>query len=431
MDTFGWDVVYACSGNFLNAQLGATGDGGITDFDYEDTAISVSGKFGSWKLVPGGSGPIVQFETPIIAGSVTIKGTKQAFSLDGCVPLVQLQLKLVKGKGQKATHHLVFNCTTLGKGPGDTTPGAVSVIDPDTSGHLEKQTDGAIVAALLVTGLGNCLIAHANQLTYVFARILPVPTGQNSDWLTPTVVAYGYHQPKDGALGGVAILGMLEGTGTPPPYFDPQLLDGYDFGFALSSRALLQHVIVPSLAQSLQGNAWPGDFAVTGNTTITLTNSFNLNPVQVAAIDYIPEVKNLVFEIQETAMRCYIATKTPITGLLYAYVTNSVQSINPARFDPGSRRLSFLSDPNMSVTQDKYIPWWESVLGALTFGLMNAIVAAISLAIENSVGAVVDSKTASSLGAVAPGLISWQGENEVVIQNGGLADNVFMQGKMK
>lgn len=431
MDTFGWDVVYACSGHYLNDQLSVTDDGGIRDFNYADTAISVSGRFGPWRLVPGGSGPIVQFEMPIVAGSVTIKTTQQQFSLNGCVPLVQLQLKLAKGKTQEASHHLVFHCTTLGKGKGDATPGAVSVLDPDTSGNLKKQTDGAIAAALLVTGLGNCLVAHADQLTYVFARILPAPTGQNSDWLTPTTVTYGYHQPKGGALGGIAILGMLAGTDRPPPYFDPQLLEGYDFGFALSARALLQHVIIPSLAQSLQGNAWPGDFAVRGNSAITLINSFNLNPVHVGALDYIPEVQNLVFEIQETSMRCYIATKTPITGLLYAYVTNSVQSINPARFDPGSRRLSFLSDPNMSVTQDKYIPWWESVLGALTFGLMNAIVAAISLAIENSVGGVVDSKTASSLGAVAPGLVSWHGENEVAILNGGLASNIFMQGKMR
>ena len=125
-----------------------------------------------------------------------------------------------------------------------------------------------------------------------------------------------------------------------------------------------------------------------------------------------------------------MATHTDITGLAQAYVTNSVTSNNLAAFDADSRTLSFLNDPNKSTTQDVYIPCWEKVLGALTFGIMNVVIEAVSLAIENSVGDLTSSKTAQALGDVAPGLVSWSGQQSIRVNAGGLADNVYMQGSL-
>jgi hypothetical protein len=84
----------------------------------------------------------------------------------------------------------------------------------------------------------------------------------------------------------------------------------------------------------------------------------------------------------------------------------------------------------MSTTQDSHIPWWEDVLGVFTLGIMNLVIAAVSLAIQNSVGNLTSSKTAQSLGSVAPGLVSWSGQESINVNRGGLSDNVYMQGSL-
>ncbi|MFN7505716.1 MAG: hypothetical protein ACK5Q1_09155, partial [Limnobacter sp.] len=113
-----------------------------------------------------------------------------------------------------------------------------------------------------------------------------------------------------------------------------------------------------------------------------------------------------------------------------AFVTNTVTSNNLSSFDVSTRTLSFLNDPNMSTTQDSHVPCWEKGLGALTLGIMNVVIEAVSLAIQNSVGNVTSQKTAQSLGSLAPGLVSWSGQQSININAGGLTDNVYMQGSL-
>lgn len=438
MQNYSWDVVYACSGNYINRQLAQNAGSLIQSFNYEDAAVKISGQFGAWQIVPGGSGPLLQFVTPITKGTVQFKTIDNVtIPLDGAVPLVQMQLCLPKGRTQSVLRSLVFNCTTSGKKNGDTTPGAVTVINPDTSGVLNKlpeaeKPEAAMAAALLQTGLQNVFLQNVNQLNFVFANVLPVPVGQNADWLTPVNATYCYQQPIDNSLGGIAILGMLDNTSidTLPRTFDTSLLAGKDFGFILSARAFMKNVILQALPGAFQGNCNPYDFNLNPDNTITLREQFNLNSVRVGLIDYTPTVDDVKYEITDQSMRCYVHTNTDITGLTQAYVTNSVSSNNQSAFNVGTRTLSFQNDPNMSTTQDKHIPCWEEIAGALTFGVMNAVVACISLAIEDAVGDMTSSKTAQSLGNIAPGLVSWSGQQNVNINAGGLSDNVYMQGSL-
>jgi hypothetical protein len=438
MQNYGWDVVYACSGNYINRQLAQNADKLIRSFVYEDSAVKVTGQFGAWQIVPGGSGPLIQFLTPITQGEVLFKTLGNVtISLDGIIPLVQMQLNLPKGQDQTILRSLVFNCTTVGKKQGDTTPGAVTVINPDTSGILArlpaaKKREAARAAAMLAFGLGNVFLQNVDQLNFVFADMLPAPVGQNADWLTPVKAAYAYQQPDNNSLGGIAILGVLDNSSIDslPRNFDTNLLLNEDFGFLLSAKAFMKNIILSSLAQAFQGNSQIYDFALNVDNSITMAQGFNLNSVKVGLIWYTPNVTALNYHLDDNSMRCYVATTTDITGLAQAYVTNSVTSHNLAAFDAGSRTLSFLSDPNKSVTQDVHIPCWEKALGGLTFGIMNVVIAAVGLAIENSVGDLTSSKTAQALGNVAPGLVSWSGQQSIAVNAGGLADNVYMQGSL-
>ena len=431
MRIYSWDVVYACSGAYINSELAESKDEYIKSFSYEDSAIKVEGEFAAWKLVPGGSEGILQFETPITSGTVVVKEHDVNLSLDGVIPLIQMQLEFIDSKSHKGSKDLVFNCKVLGKGIHDDTPGAVSVINPDTSGILQKEKDGEIAAALLVTGLAKCLIANEKQLSFMFAQLLPVPTKQAS-WLTPVEQRYVYQQPTDGSLGGIAILGLLDEReiGHLPKNYDSHLLShGDDFGFILSAEMFMKNIILPSLPNAYGGNATASCFRVDSNKIVT-TRRFDLDRVKVGLIHYTPEVKSASFEITDTSMRCYTDTKTDITGLTDANVTNTVTSNNQSRFDVKKRTLRFLKDPHESSTKDEHIPWWEKILGGLTLGIMNAVIAAISLAIQDAVGSLVNSKTAETLGNVAPGLVSWHGQKNMTVTVGGLEDNVYMAGKL-
>jgi hypothetical protein len=437
MDNYSWDVVYACSGDYINRQLASNTDKLIQSFIYEDSAVKMSGQFGAWKIVPGGSGPLLQFETPITTGQVYFKQFNETVSLNGVVPLVQMQLQLPKGNSQQVVRTLVFNCATVGKQKGDTTPGAVTVINPDTTGTLAKYLEtnpqeAALGAAMLTAGLGAVFVQNVDQLNFVFADMLPVPTGQNADWLTPVNLAYAYQQPVDGSLGGIAILGVLTNRSVDnlPRNFDTNLLLNKDFGFVLSGQAFMQNIIWPSLPAAFQGNCHTNDFTLNADGTLTLAEHFQLNSVRVGLIDYTPKVTAVNYHIDDNSMRCYVATKTDITGLKDAFVTNTVTSNNLSSFDVSTRTLSFLNDPNMSTTQDSHVPCWEKGLGALTLGIMNVVIEAVSLAIQNSVGNVTSQKTAQSLGSLAPGLVSWSGQQSININAGGLTDNVYMQGSL-
>lgn len=430
MEIYDWDVVYACSGSYINQQLALNRGRYIQSFEYEDSVMEVKGAFDAWKLVPGGSEGLLQFECPIESGHILIKDNELSIDLEGTIPLIQMQLKLIKGSSQKVSHCLVFNCTAVGKQKDDTTLGAVTVIDPDVTGTLKKHQHGGLAAELLVTGLGQCMVQNASQLSYVFADVLPAPTGNDSAWLTPKELAYCYQQPDDGSLGGVAILGLLDAGEIKnlPRNFDSDLLLKKDFGFALSAKQFMAHIILPTLPSSMGGNAQANDFSINAGGDITLNHSFDLDKVKVGLVHYTPKVKSLSFQIEDEFMRCYVATKTDITGLSGAYVTNSVSSKNQSSFDVNTRTISFEKDPDMATTQDKHIPWWESLVGVLTLDIMNVVIDAISLAIEDAVVDLDSSKTAESFGQVAPGLVSWTGQNSVSVTNGGVEDNVYFQG---
>ena len=438
MQNYGWDVVCACSGSYINRQLQQSTDQLITSFTYEDSAVKVTGQFGPWQIVPGGSGPLLQFETPITQGAVLFKKIDNVtIPLNGTIPLVQMQLNLAKGKNQTILNSLVFNCTTAGKRQGDTTPGAVTVINPDTTGTLAKlpeaeRPEAAMAAALLANALTNVFLQNVAQLNFVFANVLPVPVGQNADWLMPVSAAYAYQQPDDNSLGGIAILGVLDTSSIDslPRNFDTGLLLNKDFGFLLSARAFMKNVILPALPGAFRGNCNVNDLALNPDNSITMARGFNLNSVTVGLIDYTPNVTALNYHIDDNSIRCYVATSTDITGLTQAYVTNSVTSNNASSFNVATRALSFLNDPNESTTRNSYIPCWEKVLGSLTLGIMNVVIEAISLAIQDSAGNVTSSTTAQALGSVAPGLVSWSGQSSINVNAGGLADNVYMQGSL-
>lgn len=421
-----WDTIFACSSAYMNSRLAAESENYIFSFQYEDNGIILDGTFDAWSIAPNGSGEILQFYTPIKTGSATLKASGKTYPLDGAIPLVQMQLAFIDGANPGQQKSLVFNCSTVGNQPGDTTPGAVTVLDPDTSG---KSGLDPLAKDLIVPALSQCFIANRDKLAFVFADIGLVPPA-SADWMVLRTLAYCYQQNEQDTLGNFGVLGMfsqVDVSGYSKTFDSALLREGDDFGFILSGTQLLAHVILPGLPGAFKGSS-ANEFQMSG-TNIVNNGPIHLDSVKVGLIWYPPHINTLNMHIENNYISTYLDGRCPITGLADAYVNFSMSEKEVATFNLETESLSF-SSTDKQVSHSTHIPWWESALGALTLGLMNAIIEAVSLAIENAVGSTVSDSglDAANLGAFQ---VNWQQGTQFALTDGGLQDNFYCRGKQK
>lgn len=422
----GWDTIFACSSAYMNRRLADESANYLFSFRYEDTGIILEGVFDAWSIAPNGSGEILQFYTPIKSGSATLKSSRKIYPLDGAVPLVQMQLAFIDGDNPGQQKSLVFNCTTVGSKAGDTTPGAVTVIDPDTSGKADLDP---LAKDLIVPALSQCFVGNRDKLAFVFADIDLVPPA-SAGWMVLRTLAYCYQQNIQDTLGNFGVLGMFDHVDVSgySKTFDSALLrEGDDFGFILSGTQLLAHVILPGLPGAFNGSS-ANEFQMSG-ASIVNNGQIHLDSVKVGLIWYPPHINNLNMHIENNYISTYLDGRCPITGLADAYVDFSMSEKEIASFNLEAEALSF-SSTDKQVSHSTHIPWWESVLGALTLGLMNAIIEAVSLAIENAVGSTVSDSglDAANLGAFQ---VNWQQGTQFTLTDGQLQDNFYCRGKQK
>lgn len=427
MQNYKWDAVFACSGDWINGELQKAAKDFPATFSYEDAAILVAGDFAAWRLAAGGSDQLIQFETPISKGSVTDKASGKSYPLDGAVPLVQFQLDFVQPESASGERQLKFNCKVVGKKAGDTTPGAVTVLNPDVSGKTDIPP---LVLDLLQTALAQAFIASRDELSFVFAHLTLVPPA-GASWLTLKTLAYTYLQTEQDKLGSLAVLGMFDDVDVSQQnrVFDSALLrPGDQFGFILAGSRFFQNILLPAMPAAYRGSN-AGQFRWTGGTQIVNAGNVTLDKVKVGAIWYPPVINSLNVSLVGSQIRTIAAGRCDITGLADAYISFSVTSQNLSSYAPASRTISFLPDPHKSITHSAHIPWWESLIGALTAGIMNVVIDAVSLAIENAVSGAVGGTGVSSAGMGAQ-LVTWPGQDAVTPTDGGLQDNFYFRGTL-
>jgi len=427
MQNYQWDAVFACSGAWINARLKESEKKFPASFAYEDDAVKISGDFGSWTMVPGGTGRFIHFDTPVTKGTLLDKASGKSYPLDGAIPIVQFQLDFVTPAGKSDQKHLKFDCRVVGKNPGDKTPGAVTVLNPDS--RKDSPIPG-LVSDVLGVALAHAFIASRQELSFVFAELsLAPPAG--ASWLTLKQLTYAYQQNDDNELGNLAVLGMLSDVSIKniEPVFDTQLMQGgHDFGFVLAASRFFEHVLLPAMPQAYRGSN-ASQFSWDGATKISNHGNVTLDKVKVGLIWYPPVIQNLDIHLEGNLIRTTAAGRCDITGLDDAYISFSVASKNPGQYLPASRSIAFAKDPHKSITHSSHIPWWEKLLGGLTAGIMNVVIDAVSLAIEDAVTGAIGNTGISSNGMGAQ-LVTWPGQNAITPTGGGLEDNFYFQGTL-
>ena len=424
MELFGWDTVFACSNSRVNEQLKANMSQLIVSFDYEESGIKITGEFDAWSIVQGGSDTLLHFETPIKSGSITAMG--QTYDLAGVTPVLELQLDFIENTSVKGEDNLKFNCKVVGTHPGDTTPGAVTVVNTDTSNKLT-----GIAKDMLHDNLPKCLIANKSKLAYIFASI-GNPSAEN--WLTPKRFAYIYTQPVSGSEGSLAVLGVVTDRDISglQKNVDSSLLNGqYNYYFAMSSNLFLEHVVMPGLPAAYGHGTNSGSFKMSGNSIVN-TGNIGCDSHKWGLITYYPSLNSLNISVQSDSLKTSAGGRFDITGLANAYVTFNIGSVNKCVFHPDQKTISFDADPNPTKDYSKHIPWYDwvgaAIGGVVILGIVSGVMYAICGAVASSVSDSINSGGNLSIAKIASFNVNWSGLTNFDVKNAGLSGAFYMRG---
>lgn len=440
MDIMGWDIVLGCSLNRINQQLTANMSGLISTFIVNDNAITIQGEFGAWQLEMYGANQLLRFSTPIKNGSLTIRrsnGSSDQVDISGINPIMELQLAFIDNVSVANVKDLKFNCTITGMQPGDTTPGAVTSVNPDSSGKISQQNDPE-TWGLLQDLLPKVFIANQDKLAYVFAQVNLAPP-ESASWMAPKRFVYSYYEPVGGSTGYLVIYSVLTDRAVPTsiPAADGALFDAdHELFLMISSGEFLQRLLMPTLPDAYGHGASAANFvyAPYDNTSGQIVNAGNLacGKVKEGAVDYYPEITNLTINVDNDAVTSTARGKFAITGLAHAYVTFSVSTRNPLVYDAANNSLAFQRDPNPSHKYDKHIPWWEYVAtvvgGAIILAIVDVVIDLVTNSLAGSVSGAVWGSGENSLAYAASTVIQWNGIEHFQVEDAGLATAFYMRG---
>lgn len=424
MELYGWDTVFACSNSKVNDTLKKNMQELIVSFDYEAEGIKMSGIFDVWQIVQGGSDSLLHFQTPIKSGSITAMG--QTFDLAGVLPVMELQLDFIENTTTQGESDLKFDCSVVGTKPGDTTPGAVTVINPDTSGKLT-----GVGASILHDNLSQCLIANKAKLAYIFGSI-GNPSKEN--WLTPKRFAYMYTQPVSGKEGSLTVLGVVTDRDISglQKTVDSSLFSGdYSYYFLMSSELFLEHIVMPGLPKAYGHGTTTSNFKMSGGSIVNV-GDIGCDSHKWGLITYYPKLTGLKVSIASGSLVTNASGRFDITGLANAYVTFAIGSTNKCEFHAAQKTISFDADPNPSKTYDKHIPWYDwvgaAIGGVIILGIVAGVMYAITGAIASSVSSAINASGNLSIAEIAPYNVGWNGLTNFDVKEAGLSDGFFMRG---
>lgn len=430
MDTYGWDLVYACRMDRVNDSLKAGMQELIVSFDYNDGDIEITGTFDAWRLVFGGADKLLRFETPIKTGTVTVKSLNQTFGISGIVPEMELQLSFVDNVSTANVKDLKFNCITVGKKPGDQTSGAVTLVTPDTGDkfkEIEQHDKYRVLFGVLHDNLPKLFIANRDKLAYVFAQV-NLFIGGSSNWMTPKQYEYVYDQPVSGKTGYLGILCMVTDgdISSLPRKIDTALTSGDCEVFFMMSKAMfMQHVLLPVLPRAYGHGATAGNFIYKAGS-IKNNGRLNMGRVKAGLAYYYPHLDSVTITVEDSEIRTSASGSFDITGLKDAYVTFSVGTTNKAAFDKSRKVLAFEHDNHPTRQYHKHIPKWEWIVGGPLAPIVDLVIYIVSKEVPSSVTKAVNA--GGGLAAVATPVINWHGLKHFDVQDAGLSESFYMRG---
>ncbi|MGE7877930.1 TULIP family P47-like protein [Peribacillus muralis] len=411
MNIYGWDMVYICSNMATNKYLKKYMSDNEITFSYADTNTNtrINLVFDGWEIIRGGSSKLLRIKTPVKKGEIEINGSKRDIS--GICPVLEVQLNFFN---QSVISKLAFNFLVEGKNVGDTTDGAVTIINVDSNNKFP----GDIVNLFLELLLPATFIANKNQISFVFAELNLAP---NETWMQPKKYKYAYIAPTGGNNDGyLAVCSVVTNRDIVQlsPTVDTKMLDNEnDTYLMLSERLFLENIIMPELPSTFGNGALPSYFGVqedpkTGLAIIN-TRTLDLSPVRSGSTDYYPKLSELNMKVESNKI---VVTNRGWCDVGFgAYVDFDTKAINQFYYDKNHNNGSFIADSNPTSNYQKHIPWYVwAILGiGLVFGaIIVAIIHEVISKVTNSVTQNVRLGSNEYLTKIQTSSLTWNGMKE-------------------
>lgn len=442
MDTYGWDTVFLIGASAVNSALAANSDKLVMSFNADPgTAppVLAVGKYKSWSIVPGGSERWLHLALAIQEGQLSIgSGTpspialqfgvhqpltqKRIYDLAGITIILAVDLRLVRVEATEG-EEVQFNLRQPGQAfappeSGYVTP--VKVIDPNEKLDVAAQ-------GLLGFAVADDLVKNADKVRYILGFINPVPPEKDS-WLAPTVSEYAFTAREYDREPFLSILSRTQGTDITglPRAVDPSDITGdINASYIISRDLVLENLILPILPQAYQTSADSFRFDKDKHVIVN-TRKFETFSVKSGAITYYPQVESFELRIEGQCMRTAVRGVCDMkAGIWMSFYVNST---NQTKFNPATKELSFLPDPNPISDSSADIPWYLYFLGLLVIAITEICVSVISKDIAGKLNELL--RNALSITQNPPRVVEWMGTEGFTVTNAGLNGALYMMGKM-
>ncbi|MFE0460268.1 TULIP family P47-like protein [Kitasatospora sp. NPDC058965] len=393
-NTNGWDTVYVIPLPDVNRAIADkktsptswTADLPASLFS---PAIHGAGGFGTWALATGGSGSIVRMHIPFTA---TVTAGTTAITVTGGTAYVEVKLVYIpQPPAADGTKPNNLKVRTSGGSPDDpvVTVSSVAYTTPAHDASLDN---------VLEQLLAQWFNANLQQFQHVFATVNLGEEEAAGDfaWLSPTETDYAYIDNADITKALLGVLCMTENRsseGAVQEIAAGAVPAGARASFNLSLERFMAKMVLPSLPAEFP-HAAAGIFQLGNNDTqIASTTGFTLDPVNVAGVNYTPNVTTYTMNLDGATMQTYLYIHTPISPGIDAYCEITYyNTMALATKADGTQSLTWIqsrpTDEKTWYTVASWITITEAVADVI-LAVIGAVVGNIVTAVERLIARVL------------------------------------------
>jgi len=422
---YNWDTASVISLDEINKDLSKNGNQILSNFEFSGGGgivlpYSCRGELGQWSIGSADSVDIIAVFLPIKSG--TISSPNQTLDISGLTIKLAVSLNFI-AQASADLNSLIFafdNAGRLGDSP------KKNVVTP-----LAVSGPAAIIAALGLTGqedLANSfvkmMVSSAKPMNYIFAQ-LGLPEASGTPWLAPTASIYCYASQLQGK-DYLIILSVTNNQSIDEiPQYDAQILPANENNttFAFTGNLFLKNIILPALASSFGQNLTLNDLSVnSAGDQIQLKSPFDLNPITVGLIDYVPEVTQLTGSMTDQGIILNLKGNCDLKAGIR--MTFSVESRPTLNSQVKNMQLQFTADPKPISSHDASIPWYWWFAGLLVKTIVNIVVLEICTSLSNK---LINNINDQSINTITMG-INWFGKTSPVMSSVQVNDACTLKG---
>ena len=348
----GWDTVTLCDVALVNQAMIRRQNEFITRFDFKQGKLHFDGKFGPWQIKEGGSLQTMIVEIPIETGQLRgLPKRRRPLAVTGILLQVKLKLRLLPSQSDEDSQELVFDLDA------DHTVGADEPVLPidvkDPRGILTE-----VQRRLLAVVAADCLSAHADQVTFVFASTKTRGTTDVAALATPY---------KDWCnvvtADGRQYLGLFGSISEPKgrvDRVDPALIKQVGSAYlAISNRMFHTRFLEPTLTR---------DFRPKTKFKASEKEVINAHPIRLpdqdkGMITIRPIIDRLRLFLTPGSLRCSVVARGE-TALFTFHIT--IEMTMRFAFNAKTGVMRFLPDPHPVIKHSAHLPQpFDTLIGWL------------------------------------------------------------------